>query len=520
MSTAPGYTAMAQSCPVMRLKADIQSALEWLHQSYTWRSTRVDGLTVVSQTKWRQQVSGHERLLYRLVDSLLTAAQERPAFIYQECRDIRRQFERMWTDNPLAGSAAVATNNRERTVLIYGEDPGPPKTFEDRFWAIKRSPAEIVRFDLMQRKIEDLRKVAVYEARNSLQYRMTSEAVEHPDWFLVFDTLTVDTEHHDEFWGDKKRHEHIWKRYNQAITRDVARALGLKRGEYKQSDIHRYVAVVERGEKTGRLHVHVVHYVKELPNGSSDPNYSRRVPNYREIRYWKKYWTLGFSSPQAVRFHSSDAYARRGWRWPVQRSKRDRSTYVAVKLASAADLGRYLGKYLGKDVHNSRKDERWRFRTKMTQGFGKQKLRQFMETLTLAELRKVCMEPLLIPQLRMFGKSPPRTLIAVEATRAYLKKMNSSSSRIGIGILMAIAPRPNILRQYSAMLKTLTAPTQTLSEEVSTGHILIASMSRMSISDRDLCRGRKIMARVQCKINSEFPVVNHHMGLKGPYDIR
>lgn len=520
MSTAPGYSVMSQFCPVMRLKADLHAALDWLEKSFVWRSRIKDGISSTARLKHQQMVIGHHRLVFRLVDSIITAAEDRPAFINQECQEIRVRFERMWMNSPLQGRTALATNNRDRTVIVYGEDPGPPKTFVDRFWSLKRSRADILRFDLIQRKIEDLRAIAVYEARNSLQYRMTSEAVEHPDWFLVFDTLTVDARHHDEFWGDKKRHEHAWKRYNQAITRDVARALGLKRGQYRQPDIHRYVAVVERGEKTGRLHVHVVHYVKELPNGSADPNYGRRVPSYREIRRWKDYWSYGYSSPQAVRFNSSDAYAQRGWRWPVQRSKRNGNCYVAIRLASPADLGRYLGKYLGKDVNKVERDERWRFRTKMTQGFGRQKLRQFMESLTLAELRKVCMEPLLIPQLRIFGKKPPRTLVAVEATRVYLKKMIMRGLRNGIRILMGIEPRPNILQQYSEMLKMLTVPTQTLSEEVSTGHTLIASMSKTTISDQDLCRGRNLMASVQCKIDVEFPVVNHYMGTKGPYDVR
>lgn len=512
------YSALSQVDPAMALRARVSSALRWLEESREWRSRR-DDFNMTNMLKVQTMISRHKSILLRLEDSLINAANGlRPAV-----RGFRREFERLWKDNKDGPPEAMATNSRQRTVIAYGVDPGRKASYEERFWSEPRSEFELAKYGMMQSMKEKLQKVYEYEAKNSLQFRIRADAIGRDDWFLVFDTLTCDSHHYDKLWKDQVTHSAAWKRYTQKITRDVAKALGLKKGTYKQRDIHRYVAVVEAGTQHGRLHIHVLHYLKELPRGATDPNFGRRVPNYLEISTFKTYWPYGHTTPRAVRFSNSDPYARRGWRWPVERSKRNRDVYVPRRAGTIANVGNYLAKYISKDVsgiNSVQKEQRWQFRTKMTHGFGKEVLRTLLDTLSLSELRKVCMEPLLIPQLRFQGHKPPMAMLKLEATRSYWKKMNSGTSKLGIAKLMEIGPQPNIFKQHSAMLDTLMRDHPSLSDEASIGTMLIQATRKTDISDLDLKRYLRMLPKVQAKIDSYFGKIVPFVAGYGPRDVR
>ena len=134
---------------------------------------------------------------------------------------------------------------------------------------------------------------------------------------MVFDTLT---------WRDPPSHlqgdiQIAWTHYLKRIRRRIGAAVyGSERKAQRQrtTDYVHYQCVVEHGSQTGRLHMHVVWFFRDLPSSwKQDPNTGLRVPRRREIEGMKEEWHEGFSVPIAVRTGPRDVWSDLGWRWPV-----------------------------------------------------------------------------------------------------------------------------------------------------------------------------------------------------------
>lgn len=230
---------------------------------------------------------------------------------------------------------------------------------------------------LMRRLAENQtisRKMAtVWQATQQTEYAFEN------DWFIIFDTLTIDravkqyTNHKGEVYYVQEDFDECvtrhWHNYRKRIAQKVGIAVyGSARNarNYKQEDYIHHLGCVEYGEKTGRIHMHVVFWCKDIPDDwKIDPNANRTVPNYREIPAIKRMWPFGYSTPIAVRISPVDAWAKAGYRWPV-----DRNTGVELKISGPAGVGAYVAKYLGKGK------SKWR--TRKSRGLGQQKLMTVM----------------------------------------------------------------------------------------------------------------------------------------------
>lgn len=249
------------------------------------------------------------------------------------------------------------------------------------------SPAKVVRdhyffFKAKGRKdeiSEALIKGTISSRRSFTIQRILNAITAHhaAGWYMVFDTLTLRDESIQAFYETPTAiRDHV-----RTISRQVLEAEGRSKKD-SPDDCFQYFCCPEYGSQNGRLHFHVVYFMRTLPLGSIDPNYGRRVRNYRQLTSLSK-WQYGFSQPIAVRY-SGDAFTRLGWLWPVDKQGKP----LAAKPPIA--VGYYVAKYVNKkadtdlSLKNLKGTEKWNkslkdhfknlpttlFRVRMSRKFG------------------------------------------------------------------------------------------------------------------------------------------------------
>lgn len=347
-----------------------------------------------------------------------------------------------------------------------------------------------------EEKEEEIRQeLEYYSKRQAKQrerlfcHRVTREMIQRVNegWYCYMNTLTVDNDHLDEvFFTDV---ESRWKQYIKNTETAIRKSLGDQTAQkLKVSEFHRYAAVVELGEKTGRPHYHVIHMCKELPYGASDPTQGVRSGHMRyraRIEAISGFWPNGISFPKAIRVSPTDAYAQAGWQWPYQNGK----PMVNNGVGAAAN---YLAKYIAK----SYEDPQWkqsgtpRYRTKMSQGLGLQAYKNMMRDLPEEALYTYCQTPELLLTLRIPGSHwdrPQIPLIRREATREWIRRQEARKNNIGktIEMLSQIPTRMNIVKRLSLMydIRNIKIPPGLASLNI--GNTLIQSMIPMGTSEED-----------------------------------
>lgn len=201
------------------------------------------------------------------------------------------------------------------------------------------------------------------------RFRLTvelSEAVSK-NKYCIFNTLTVKEEYYSDVW---KTGSSYFNNYIKRVNRLV------EEGE------HSYFAVVERGSKTARLHIHVLHIFDSMPSGCVDPNAGLLRPTNREVVRFKSLWDYGYSSPLFVIFSGCGWTSRSNWRWPVERNKK--GIFVPCD-GSASKVVSYITKYVVKQDNDSSEFGGYVWRTRMSRNFGMKKLNQWLMTLSLEE---------------------------------------------------------------------------------------------------------------------------------------
>src|SRR2546430_514526 len=61
------------------------------------------------------------------------------------------------------------------------------------------------------------------------------------------------------------------------------------------ADCYQYFCVPEYVTANGRLHFHALHFMRNLPTGSVEPNFGRRVRNSRQLNSLQNTWPYGCS---------------------------------------------------------------------------------------------------------------------------------------------------------------------------------------------------------------------------------
>jgi len=281
------------------------------------------------------------------------------------------------------------------------------------------------------------------------------------NWYIVFNTLTVRAETFEDVFSPRSK---AFAAYIRHIDRDVNRAC--RNLPYAHTN-HTYVATIEAGSQTGRLHIHVLHFLRALPGNSRDPNRDRRVPNLRQVDHFRCYWPHGFSTPIAVRYSASDAFGRAGWRWPI-----DRKTNAPYQAKGVGSVAGYVVKYIMKAyASDKRKDFAWR--TRKSRHLGQALLSTFTQHLSLDALRVMATDTTLKLQLNR-AQIPP----TLQRLAALLEIRNRISSANLLRCGMALAPRPSLLQPTNSSTENL----QPFRLEKSTG-IGTTDLSEKVISD-------------------------------------
>lgn len=264
----------------------------------------------------------------------------------------------------------------------------------------------------------------------------------HQGWFLVFDTLTVDDDHYNEVFDPASR---VFESYiGKVRSMAAAAAFGSVR-KAKGEDYYSYFAVVEAGGTTGRLHIHVLHFLKAVPEELTCPNIGRVVPDKRELLYFKTLWEAGFSVPIAVRYSLNDAWAKIGFRWPI-----DQATGKGLKANPPAAVAGYVSKYISKSYASEERSE-FKWRVRKSRALGLSPLRMVM-----TDLRNQTIKDLMSYEgtLKMFGATIPPQLVRQMAMREFQDRQSLISL---FEIAKDVNSRPSLLQQWRDLIDKKSA---------------------------------------------------------------
>ena len=282
-------------------------------------------------------------------------------------------------------------------------------------------------------------------SRRSWSARIQIEAIEAAmrGWFVVFDTVTYDPKSHD----DEVMYGRYWAQYKESVVSAVARRLfgsvrAWKRSCVDSSEFCRYFAVPEL-HKSGRTHLHILWFVKHLPDTCplSDPNRFQDVPTRVQVSGWPPF-PFGLISMRIAVRYDADAFTRcLAWSMPV-----DRVTHQPRPPGSVVAMAKYVSKYLDKPRPEVLKCKRIR----TSRAFGLQTLRQALKNLSIDQLLMLLRRPR-YQQIQRYihGIRLPLGLIKVQVLRQILNLMNSSLLNL---------PRRNMLHWLKSATGTHSPP--------------------------------------------------------------
>ena len=285
---------------------------------------------------------------------------------------------------------------------------------------------------MLQLLHESTRGARKTELIRKIQYQMQeSHSKGH---FIVFNTLTVNNHNYATVFQNGKAYTDYLRKITNAVTTPTERSMGIKN--------HHHFAVVEEGDKNGRLHIHSIHMLARLPHGCSDPNTYKLDPTEQEIYYFKHYWKWGNSCPIAVRFGPSDAYTLSGWRWPTKDGQ-------PIQGRPPSQLANYVGKYVNKAQHTTPEAIKWR--TKMSRGLGTTILKLVLYPMTQSQLLEIIQLPSTKPY-KIMGKQIPKILLKRQAMKYWLDRALSGNKKIKYyNLILELTPQPSIVKQWTGL---------------------------------------------------------------------
>lgn len=312
-------------------------------------------------------------------------------------------------------------------------------------------------------------------------------------WFISFGTLTVNPEHYRLVFETGSK---AWRYY----IRDMKLACGKRYLESKgwsmpskrdvekiTEDYFHYLAVVEEGSQNGRLHIHVLLFMKE-PIRCSDPNYSLQIPYRREIKGWEQYWPYGISQYIAVRFSNSDPWGKRGWSWPV------RDDCQPIEPTNPDKLSEYLCKYILKAKLNH-KGEVTPWRTRTNNRMGKTKLIRTLQTMPMEMVKSLVFLNKYPRKIKLYGNPVPTKLIRGLAVKELLyRNRNLNQEALPRDTTLKTLLRSSTLRKHDR-------------RSMNSGSIIVQLLNGRDISNSCI-HDNFIMSRSFLEAAFEKPTVN------------
>jgi hypothetical protein len=257
--------------------------------------------------------------------------------------------------------------------------------------------------------ILDTLKQSTYDSHfNNIKTRLHLEFIEKKskNWFMVFSTLTVDANNYEKVF---KKGSNYWRYYIQKFQRMIATDCYGSWRKAKNKDYFSYFAVVEQGDKTGRLHIHVVKFFKNCKN-MSDPNSHLAIPDRKSIKEFEHLWECGYSQHVPIRWNETDAFGLLNWKWRVEENE-DTQDYQPIVGTTIPKISQYLIKYVMKSKTTEIKKEVYSWKTKMSRKLGMKIIMQDLEKLTTKELQLLTAPRIYPVQIKMYEMIIPSKLI-------------------------------------------------------------------------------------------------------------
>ena len=303
---------------------------------------------------------------------------------------------------------------------------------------VKSGNEDPVMADIVQR----LRMAGIIGRINGYTYRLFEELTHAivNRYSILFATLTVDdTDYHKVF----KVGSPYWASYIQRLRR-------LSEKQYGEKPYHSYFAVTERGDVSGRLHIHCIHVFKRIQLAC--PNYQNVfLPERRSIQELSVFWPHGFSQHIPVRIEPSDFWGKEcGHIWPTTPARSGNSRQIDVQNAGGMSyreqndnvgmaetslnepirggtpikLCRYMIKYLTKSYQS---DTPRHWRTKVTNKYGVRYLREAIDKLPTNQIvRILCRNPINLTLKN--GLTIPASLTKTQAHQIVASRLTSTQT--------------------------------------------------------------------------------------------
>ena len=308
--------------------------------------------------------------------------------------------------------------------------------------------------------------------------RETEDAVDN-GWYPIFQTLTVTDNYYREVFTKGSR---AWGNYIRDFERMIGRCLyrTVREAEAARSSgdlFHKYFAVVEAGKQAGRLHIHVLHLCKALPNKVlADPNLGSRLPLFRECRGLRHLWKYGNMTPIAVRLSGLDPFGRLGWRWPVEMVG---DKYQPVEAKPVLALARYIAKYVNEAYLQENKREF--FRCRMTRNFGVRQIRSFVKRRSDHELEMLTEIQDQRPFQVLGQMTVPLTLMRREALR---ERLSRYSTEMQWTYVRGLQPQAGLIERLRSMMRMTSHR-----RRQSTSHSAIRTLQEEVVYEVGYCYG-------------------------------
>ena len=271
---------------------------------------------------------------------------------------------------------------------------------------VKSSNEDPVLADIVQR----LRMAGIIGRINGYTYRLFEEltyAITH-NYGILFATLTVDdTDYHKVF----NINSPYWASYIQRLRR-------MSEKQHGKKPYHSYFAVTERGDVSGRLHIHCLHVFERLFLACSNSQ-NVFLPERRSVQELSTSWPHGFSQHIPVRIEPGDYWGEEcGHIWPTEPARSGGNRQIDIQNTGGMPTGRenvktgmvetnlnepirggtpvklcrYMIKYLTKSYQS---DTPRHWRTKVTNKYGVRYLREAIDNLPTNQIvRILCRNPI------------------------------------------------------------------------------------------------------------------------------
>lgn len=212
----------------------------------------------------------------------------------------------------------------------------------------------------------DMRKEQL-ESQGAMQkqkLKWSLKCAHESGWYIIFDTVTLQNEKLFNYCADETAVRDYTKACaNMVMDAEIKDGLYEKKNKPGSNKYYQYFCAPEYGSANGRLHFHILHLVRTLPeNMRQDPCKGMNPVQQKEFKTtgkeqadaqnivtpFKDLWKYGIIQKTLAVRYDNDAYKKDGWKTPV-----DQVTGETKRGRVMDMVANYVTKYVTKVVNQS-----------------------------------------------------------------------------------------------------------------------------------------------------------------------